>query len=105
MKLSFFGLPSVRFRGIEITRIHSSDRVNRIHRAPGDSGQNEAERSNAAIGDALVEESALKWNYYGPLDGLSEDEVKNLSVTDLQKRENDCMEKMRGKWLQKYQNH
>ena len=36
--------------------------------------------------------SALKWNYYGPLDGLTEDEVNNLSVTDLQKRENDCME-------------
>ena len=42
----------VRFRDIEIARIHSSDRVNRIHRAPGDSGQNEAERSNAAIGDS-----------------------------------------------------
>ena len=83
----------VRFRDIEIARVHSSDRVNRIHRAPGDSGQNEAERSNAAIGDALVDGSALKWNYYGPLDGLKEDEVKNLSVTDLQKRENDCMEK------------
>ena len=37
--------------------------------------------------------SALKWNYYGHLDGLTEDEVNNLSVTDLQKRENDCMEK------------
>lgn len=83
----------VRFRDIEIARIHSSDRVNRIHRAPGDSGQNEAERSNAAIGDALVDGSALKWNYYGPLDGLTEAEVKNLSVTDLQERENDCMEK------------
>ena len=83
----------VRFRDIEIARIHSSDRVNRIHRAPGDSGQNEAERSNAAIGDALVDGSALKWNYYGPLDGLTEDEVKNLSVTELQQRENDCMEK------------
>ena len=44
-------------------------------------------------GDALVGGSALKWNYYGPLDGLTEDEVKNLSVTDLQKRENDCMAK------------
>jgi len=84
----------VRFRDIEIIRIHSSDRaVNRIHRAPGNSGQNEAERSNAAIGDALVDGIVLKWNYYGPLDGLTEDEVKNLSVTDLQKRENDCMEK------------
>ena len=86
---------------IEIARIHSSDRVNRVHRAPGDSGQNEAERSNAAIGDALVDGSALKWNYYGPLDGLTEEEVKNLSVTDLQKRENDCIEKMRGKLLKR----
>ena len=83
----------VRFRDIEIARIHSSDRVNRIHRAPGDSGQNEAERSHAAIGDALVDRSALKWNYYGPLDGLTEEKVNNLSATDLQKRENDCMEK------------
>ncbi|XP_068696413.1 uncharacterized protein [Montipora foliosa] len=31
----------IRFRDIEIARIHSSDRVNRIHCAPGDSGQNE----------------------------------------------------------------
>lgn len=37
----------VRFRDIETARIHSSDRVNRIHRAPGDSAQNEAERTNA----------------------------------------------------------
>ena len=60
--------------------------LNRIHCAPGDSGQKKAESSNAAIGNALVDGSALKWNYYGPLDGLTEDEVKNLSVTGLQKR-------------------
>ena len=83
----------VRFRDIEIARIHNSDRVSRVHRAPGDSGQNEAERSNAAIGDALVDGSALKWNYYGPLDGLSQDEIENLSLIDLQKREEDCIEK------------
>lgn len=83
----------VRFSYIEIVRIHSSDRENLIHRAPRNSGQNEAERSIAAIAHALVDGSALKWNYYGPLDGLTEDEVKNLSVADLQKRENDCMGK------------
>ena len=44
----------VRLRDAEIPCIHSSDRVNRIHRAPGDSAQNEAERTNAAFGDALV---------------------------------------------------
>lgn len=41
----------VRFRDLEIARIHDSDRVNRVHRARDDSGQNEAERSNAAIGN------------------------------------------------------
>ena len=41
----------VRFRDVEIARIHDSDRINRVHRARDDSGQNEAERSNAAIGN------------------------------------------------------
>lgn len=41
----------VRFRDVEIARIHDSDRGNRVHRARDDSGQNEAERSNAAIGN------------------------------------------------------
>ena len=48
-----------RFRDVEIARIHSSDRVNRIHRAPGASSQNESERTNASIGDALVDGTAL----------------------------------------------
>ena len=34
--------------------------MNRIHRAPHDSGQNEAERSNAAFGEALVDWKALE---------------------------------------------
>ena len=83
----------MRFRDIEIARIHSSDRVNRIHRAPGDSGQNEAELSNAAIGDALVDGSALKWDCYGPFGGLEQDEIKKLSATELEEREADCMER------------
>ena len=33
----------VRFRDAEIARIHASDRVNRIHRSPGDSAKNETE--------------------------------------------------------------
>lgn len=40
----------VRFRDAEIARLHNSSRRNRIHRARNDSGQNEAERTNAAIG-------------------------------------------------------
>lgn len=39
----------VRFTDVEIARVHDSDRVNRVHRARDDSGQNKAERFNAAI--------------------------------------------------------
>ena len=40
----------VRFRLAELARIHCSDRRNQIHRARGDSAQNEVERTNSAIG-------------------------------------------------------
>ena len=62
--------------------------VNRIHRTRDDSGQNEAERSNACI---LVKH----WLMVGPcngrfhdaLDGLTQDEIAALSLDDIKKRE------------------
>jgi hypothetical protein len=51
----------VRFRDVETARMHSSDRVNCIHR---DSGQNEPERSNAAIGCGWrVTKMAVLWAF------------------------------------------
>ena len=82
----------VRFRDFETERIPLSDRVDRIHRLPGDSAQNEAERANASIGDALVDGSALKWEYYKPFGGLSDEEIKNLSATKVKDKEAICME-------------
>ena len=57
----------VRFRDAKIALLHNSDRRARLHRATDDSGQNEAERSNACIGDALVDGGASKWEYYEQL--------------------------------------
>ena len=36
-----------KIRFVEMCRLQNSDRQIRIHRAPGDSAQNEAERTNA----------------------------------------------------------
>ena len=36
----------VRFRDVEIAQVQSSERVNRIHCAPGRSAQNKAEATN-----------------------------------------------------------
>ena len=73
----------VRFRDVEIATIQSSERVYRIHRAPGDSAQNEAERTNSSIGDALVGGTALKWQYFKPFDGLTNEEIKKLSASEV----------------------
>lgn len=44
----------VRFRDAELARLHGSDYRIRAHRARDDSGHNEAERTNSAIGETLV---------------------------------------------------
>ena len=46
----------MKYRDVEISRINNWNHVNRIHRASHGSGQNEAKRSNATIGEALVDE-------------------------------------------------
>ena len=75
----------VRFGDIEIARLQSSECVNRIHRAPGDSAQNEAERTNVPIGDALVDGTA--WEYSKPFDGLTDKEIKKLSASEVKERQ------------------
>ena len=57
--------------------------MNRIHRAPHDSGQNEAERSQAATGEALVDGGALHWDNFQPTDLISEEELKTLTVEEM----------------------
>ena len=40
----------VKFRDAELVRLHNTSYKIRVHRANGDSGQNEAERTNSACG-------------------------------------------------------
>ncbi|CAH3032576.1 unnamed protein product, partial [Porites lobata] len=54
----------VRFRDAELARVHNSDYRVRCHRWRGDSGQGEAERTNSAISDALVDGATLEWEKY-----------------------------------------
>ena len=36
------------------------------------------------IGDAMVDGATLKWDIYKPFDGLSEEEVQHLSMSDVE---------------------
>ena len=67
--------------------------MNRIHRAPHDSGQNEAEPSNTAIGEALVDGRALHWEYFQPTDLISEEELKTLTVEEMTELEAEEVER------------
>lgn len=52
---------SLRFRDAELVRLFNLDMRERCHRSRGDSGQNEAERTNNAIGDTVVDGSKIEW--------------------------------------------
>ena len=82
-----------RIRILERARMHGNEKVLRIHRAREDSGQNEAERLKACIGDALCDGGSLKWQIYETLQGLSEEEVKSLSTSELDAHSSNVMEK------------
>ena len=61
----------------------NSDIVIRAHHAPHDSGMNAAERSNAAIGDAIVDGEAVDQQRYVPFDDLTEEAISNLTIEDV----------------------
>ena len=81
----------VQFRDAELARILSSDYRVQVHRARGDSGQNEAERTNSAIGDSVVDGATIK-----RFDGLSADEITELTSEEFKRMEEERMTKMNG---------
>lgn len=83
----------VGFRMAEISRIHKTERRTRVHRSRGDSSHNESERTNACIGEALVDGGAIKWEYFKPLDGITEEDIEAMGIDEIAKEEDECMER------------
>ena len=82
----------VGFHVTEISRIHKIERRTRVHHLRDDSAQNENERMNVCIDDAVVNYRAVKWQYFKPLHGKSKEEVEAMTMEEIMKEENDCME-------------
>jgi len=83
----------VKFRSAELDRIYDRDYRIRVHRSRGDSGQNEAERTNSAIGDSVVDGATLEWEHYKRFQEMSEDSIANLTLQDYETYEEKRMEK------------
>ena len=71
---------AVQYRMAETILVHGLDKVVRMHRARGDSGQNEAEHTNMSMGDALVTGKTLPWEYHKCFEGMSREEINTLSL-------------------------
>lgn len=82
----------VKFRDAELCRIFNSDHHIRVHRSRGDSGQNEAERTNSAIGDAVVDGATIEWEKHKQFEGLSTEEREALTVKEFEELEHRRME-------------
>ena len=67
------------FKTLRCQGFNTWTHMNRIHRAPHDSGQNEAERSQAAMGQAFVDGRALHWEYFQPTDLIRMKELRGRS--------------------------
>ncbi len=83
----------VRFRDAEICRMFESDYRIRLHRSRGDSGQGKSERTNSAISDAVVDGATIDWEKFKQFEGLTPEEVTNLSVKEFEQIEEARMQK------------
>jgi hypothetical protein len=83
----------VKFRDAEMSIIHNSDYRVRIHNSRDGSGDNEAERTNSAIGDSIVDGATLPWEKYPKFHNLSDDDISHLTLNDFEELEAQRMEK------------
>ena len=83
----------VCFRDAELARLWNSDYRVRVHRSRGDSGQGEAERTNSAIADSIVDGATIEWKTLKQYEGVTEEEITEMSLKDFEAHENERMTK------------
>ena len=76
-----------------IKRFHNSDYRIRVHPSRENSADNEAERTNTAIGDSIVDGSTIQWQQYKKFDSLSDEEISTLTLKEFEEHERQRMEK------------
>ena len=80
------------FRHAERFMICNADYFIRHHLANDDSSQNDVERMQSYVGDAICDGAALEWEYKTPLEGLTEESLREMISEDLERFEVQRME-------------
>ena len=84
---------AVNFCDAELVRLFSLDLHERCHRSKDDSGLNEAERTNSAIGDAVVDGSTIEWEQEKRFQGMTSEEIDSFSLQEYEEYEYARMER------------
>ena len=75
----------------EIILLTGIDYYIRHDLANSDSSQNEVERCQSYVGDAICDGGALIWEYKSSYEGLTEEQISAMSFDELEKSEHDRM--------------
>ena len=68
------------------------DYLVRHHLAPGDSSQNDVERTQSFVADAVCDGGALNWEHHKKMfEGLAADEIQSLTAQEIENLEADRM--------------
>ena len=83
----------VHFQDAEHARMYGSIYRITVHHSKGDSGENEAERTNSAIADNIVDGGTLPWENEKRLEGMSEENIEEMSLEEFELYEKNRMER------------
>ena len=85
------------FHDAELVRLINLDIQEQCHQSRDDSGQNEAEKTNCAIGDAVVDGSTIEWEVEKRFEGMTPEEIDGMSLSKYEVYEEGRME--RNAWM------
>ena len=78
----------VQFRIADKVRILNASRYNRVHPGRFMSGDNEAQRKNSPISEALGIEHTIHADYYAPFNGLESNEIDAFNILEYEEKLN-----------------
>ena len=73
--------------------MYDSDYRIRVHRSRGNSGQGEAERTNLAIADSVVDGATIEWETIKKFEGMTDEQASKMSVKEFEEYEKQRMSK------------
>ena len=84
----------VQFRDAEVARMWGSDYRIRLHLSRNDSHSNEAERSNSAIADSVVDGETIEWEFHKLFDGIGDDKIEATTLQEFEGHQDERMKLM-----------